>query len=271
MFALADTGKRGEEAGLSSTHFIAWAQSHVIGSAILESVEKVRADESRGANGDMDAKQYASQFAAAVVTRERCVYKQPLPVAACLCSQIESCATSEKKLKGRQLMGSLLDTTSFDVGELRLLRRKFEERTGSSKHEESGVWHRYSPALPATSHTAHATDVQMSDQLTKSEFCEVIVECYPHLEGATDVNLEALFDTFDEDGGGTIDFKEFTLGVSKLTRGSMDEKMEFLFEIYDRNGTWLSVGLVVAVELVADAGTLCDGIVQVMAPSMLPS
>ena len=114
-------------------------------------------------------------------------------------------------------------------------------------------------------------DVQMSDQLTKSEFCEVIVECYPHLEGATDVNLEALFDTFDEDGGGTIDFKEFTLGVSKLTRGSMDEKMEFLFEIYDRNGTWLPVGLVVAVELVADAGTLCDGIVQVMAPSMLPS
>lgn len=42
MFALADVGNKGTESGLSSQHFINWAQNHVIGSAILDSVEKVR-------------------------------------------------------------------------------------------------------------------------------------------------------------------------------------------------------------------------------------
>ena len=41
MFALADVGNKGTESGLSSQHFINWAQNHVIGSAILDSVEKV--------------------------------------------------------------------------------------------------------------------------------------------------------------------------------------------------------------------------------------
>jgi len=50
-------------------------------------------------------------------------------------------------------------------------------------------------------------EVAQVDHLTKSQFCEAIVASYPQLAGADDVNLESLFDTFDEDGGGTIDFK----------------------------------------------------------------
>lgn len=72
MFALADVSNKGTEAGLSSKHFINWAQSHVIGSAILDSVEKVREEEHKhGGGAEIDAKAYANKFAAAVMTRER--------------------------------------------------------------------------------------------------------------------------------------------------------------------------------------------------------
>ena len=41
MFALAEAGRGDTKQGLSSGVFIKWAQSHVIGSAILDSVERV--------------------------------------------------------------------------------------------------------------------------------------------------------------------------------------------------------------------------------------
>lgn len=124
----------------------------------------------------------------------------------------------EKKLQGRKMMGNLVQTTKFDVKELRTLRAKFEEKASGETKGGTLTW--------PTRHDARCSDgghtdcsdkptslcpdgggLSQVDHLTKAQFCEAIVEAYPHLEGADDVNLESLFDTFDGDGGGTIDFK----------------------------------------------------------------
>lgn len=45
---------------------------------------------------------------------------------------------SEKKLAGRKMLGNLVETTKFDVTELRSLRRRFEETAARHHGKEAG-------------------------------------------------------------------------------------------------------------------------------------
>lgn len=46
-----------------------------------------------------------------------------------------------------------------------------------------------------------------------------------------------MFALFDEDGDGTIDFREFICGLSVFCeKGTIDEKLKFSFRIYDFDG-----------------------------------
>jgi len=71
--------------------------------------------------------------------------------------------------------------------------------------------------------------VDEHNELNLSAFTTVMTSAFPTI---TDPGkLEALFTSFDTDKSGTIDFKEFTIGVSKLTKGSVHDKLELLFEV----------------------------------------
>ena len=49
--------------------------------------------------------------------------------------------------------------------------------------------------------------------------------------------IDRMFQLFDEDGDGNIQFVEFLSGLNILSeKGSMDEKLEFSFMIYDFDG-----------------------------------
>ena len=46
-----------------------------------------------------------------------------------------------------------------------------------------------------------------------------------------------LFDAFDTDNSGTIDFKQFVVGLNRTSRGSKRDKIELAFSIYDVDGS----------------------------------
>eukprot|EP00943_MAST-04B_sp_MAST-4B-sp1_P007745 g7745.t1 len=46
-----------------------------------------------------------------------------------------------------------------------------------------------------------------------------------------------LFDAFDSDNSGTIDFKQFVIGLNKTSRGSKRDKIELAFSVYDVDGS----------------------------------
>lgn len=47
--------------------------------------------------------------------------------------------------------------------------------------------------------------------------------------------VDAFFSTLDTNNGGTIDMKEFTVGIALLTKGTLDDKIRFAFNCIDIN------------------------------------
>lgn len=45
-----------------------------------------------------------------------------------------------------------------------------------------------------------------------------------------------VFNTFDKDRNGSINFEEFVMGLSILSRGTLHEKLQWAFDLYDING-----------------------------------
>jgi len=74
-------------------------------------------------------------------------------------------------------------------------------------------------------------------ELDRSKFLDIYQAMFP--DGKAGAFYEHVFRTFDEDGSGKIDFKEFLQAISITQAGKPEEKLELAFRLYDidRNGS----------------------------------
>ena len=153
-------------------------------------------------------------------------------------------AAAASRIASKRLMDSLSHASGFNVAEMRDLRQQF----GDAANEE-GVCGVFTPTLVATTECCW-----FLQEIDKNAFVRVMAESFPALaSGSAAIKL---FEAFDADNSGTIDFKvllgclasaaalvltlsllqEFTLGMSNLVQGDPMEKLDLMFEIFDSNG-----------------------------------
>lgn len=73
-----------------------------------------------------------------------------------------------------------------------------------------------------------------SGQLTREDLRKVYKQFF--LFGDPTAFSDLVFNVFDTDDSGTIDFREFITALSISSRGTMDEKLQWAFKLYDQNG-----------------------------------
>jgi len=70
-----------------------------------------------------------------------------------------------------------------------------------------------------------------SGKMLQSEFLEMYKHLFPKGDAAKFALLT--FKNFDKNGDGSVDFKEFICALYVTSRGNMDQKLEWAFNLYD--------------------------------------
>jgi len=132
-------------------------------------------------------------------------------------SQRRQLAGIDAEIKAhRKMMDDLKRATSFNQIELDVCMRIFED-----------------VAIPDPVGTGKVLDrnglVEGLTQLEKHGLAPV--------DWSQSALVDAFFSTLDTNNGGTIDMKEFAIGIALLTKGTLDDKIRFAFQCIDINSS----------------------------------
>lgn len=138
-------------------------------------------------------------------------------------------------------MRKLENCSNFTKQEIELLQGEFKktiEQRKKTKHQPKpksniSVRRRGTVYLPENIQQEIEGLGDTEIGLAKPEFMSLIQNLVPSLADSA----EGLFDQFDEDRSGYLDFREFTICISVLSKGSFEDKLHLCFDAFDTDHT----------------------------------
>ncbi|XP_061608144.1 Kv channel-interacting protein 1b isoform X5 [Phyllopteryx taeniolatus] len=125
-----------------------------------------------------------------------------------------------------EALEQLESQTNFCKQELQILYRGFKNVIVTP----------YSHQFPVCHHSiCRASRLQEcpSGVVNEETFKHIYAQFFPH--GDASMYAHYLFNAFDTANNGSIKFKDFVMGLSILLRGTLREKLEWTFHLYDIN------------------------------------
>lgn len=157
-------------------------------------------------------------------------------------SQVEKLRKKAKALRAREwtdcknvIITKLENISGFSPEEIQSLQSKFKEFIGNFQDidpERRRVSRRRSTTLDLPKDLQQKMDDyrgSISIGIKKTEFLQLLNEIAPHMIPSG----ETIFDTYDEDQSGYLDFRELVIAMSSISKGSFEEKLEICFNAYD--------------------------------------
>ncbi|GIY24977.1 kv channel-interacting protein 4 [Caerostris darwini] len=133
-----------------------------------------------------------------------------------------------------EALDTLCQLTKFNKRELQLMYRGFKQECPSGMVREEtfkGIYAQYFPKGADTSQYAHYVFNTFDQDHTGAITFTLESHCSAYCFYA-----HYVFNTFDQDHTGAITFTDFVIGLSVLARGTLQEKLRWVFSLYDING-----------------------------------
>lgn len=70
-------------------------------------------------------------------------------------------------------------------------------------------------------------------RMNREQFAQVYSEFFPG--GNSEAFADIVFNCFDENGDGAVSFTEFTCALGVINNGSVEEKINWAFDLYDQD------------------------------------
>ncbi|KAF0972855.1 hypothetical protein FDP41_009104 [Naegleria fowleri] len=105
---------------------------------------------------------------------------------------------------------------------------ELQEKSRFGKLELANLFSKYSTQIENSG--------QENGRMTRELFSEALSELLNIDFSEKPEILERYYKIFDSDKSETIDFREFVTGLSVLLKGSFEEKVDFIFSVYDEDG-----------------------------------
>lgn len=155
--------------------------------------------------------------------------------------RVEKLRKKAKALRAREWMNcksiiitKLENISGFTPNEIQQIQKKFKEFLGD--FSEIGLDRRRVTRKRSTIDLPKDLQDKMDNYrgsisigIKKNEFLHILNEICPNMIDCG----ETIFDTYDEDQSGYLDFRELIIALSSISKGSFEEKLEICFNAYD--------------------------------------
>ncbi|ETV66570.1 hypothetical protein, variant 1 [Aphanomyces astaci] len=139
---------------------------------------------------------------------------------------------TEAETRKKALISELMRSTKFNMHDIFQMSCQFKELA-----RKNGTISCDHFATIIGSHLGKLVGSVTRTPITDEDSAMAGVSSIGETISASNALVQRLYGVFDQDLNGSIDFREFIIGINSLVQGTLEQKLDSLFKMYDKDGS----------------------------------